>query len=98
MYPKSLDAHTNSLFQKGLTFIATDPSHRRRGAGAMLVDWGIQKSIADHVPVYIESTLEAAPLYEKCGLTSRDNVLLEYTAAGKDLPEVYKEVVYVLEP
>lgn len=33
----------------------------------MSLQWGLQRAMKDNVPAYLESTIDAAPLYEKEG-------------------------------
>ncbi|KAF9888927.1 hypothetical protein FE257_008096 [Aspergillus nanangensis] len=50
-----------------LSYIATDPVHSRRGAGSMLVKWGIEQATKEGVLVALESTKNASPFYTKLG-------------------------------
>ncbi|KAI0883007.1 putative GNAT family acetyltransferase [Annulohypoxylon maeteangense] len=61
-----------------LSFIGTDPSHERRGAATMLIQWGIHQSKKYNVPIYLESTLVAAPLYRKLGFVEVGKFSLNY--------------------
>lgn len=44
------------------------PSHRRRGAGSLLMRWGVDKAQEKGFEIFIEGTDEGRPLYEKFGL------------------------------
>ncbi|KAI9150012.1 hypothetical protein HJFPF1_09762 [Paramyrothecium foliicola] len=48
-----------------LSFIGTDPTYSHRGTGRLLLQWGVQQSNSSGCPVYLESTVEAAPFYKK---------------------------------
>lgn len=43
------------LHPPGLSFIATDPSYALRGAGSLLVNWGIERSKEENIPIALES-------------------------------------------
>lgn len=77
----------------GLSFIGTDPAYERRGAGSMLVQWAIDQSKVDKIPLYLESTLEAAQFYEKLGFKKEGVISLECVSAetGK---LTYSEVAF----
>ncbi|KAI3399938.1 hypothetical protein diail_5094 [Diaporthe ilicicola] len=51
-----------------LGMIVTSPEYRRRGAAALLVQWGIDRADERGVEIYIESSTAGKPLYEKFGL------------------------------
>ncbi|ETN37745.1 uncharacterized protein HMPREF1541_07368 [Cyphellophora europaea CBS 101466] len=50
-----------------LKFLHTDPKHQRRGAGSMLIKWGIQRSEELNLPAYLEATSAGHGLYAKHG-------------------------------
>lgn len=79
---------------RGLTFIGTDPFYGRRGAGQMLVQSGIQQSEASGLPLYLESTVEAAPFYKKHGCTARENMILPVCIDGREKMQIYEEIVF----
>ncbi|KAI1375400.1 putative GNAT family acetyltransferase [Hypoxylon crocopeplum] len=79
-----------------LTFIGTDPSHERRGAGSLLVGWGMERSRADHAPIYLESTLEAAPFYRHLGFAAGETVSLQLSNIHSYVDGLYEEIVFTL--
>ncbi|KAI1412218.1 putative GNAT family acetyltransferase [Hypoxylon sp. FL1857] len=79
-----------------LTFIGTDPLHLRRGAGSLLVGWGVERSRVDHAPIYLESTLEAAPFYKRLGFTAGETVSLKLSSSHSSVDDVYEEIVFTL--
>lgn len=50
-----------------LNILCTSPKHHRRGAGAMLVKWGLDRADALGVEAYHESSIEGRALYERLG-------------------------------
>ena len=81
----------------GLTFIGTDPLHERRGAASLLLQWGLQRCIHDNVPAYLESTVEAGPLYERHGFSSAENIFM-VLKGREDESILYEEVCFVFRP
>ncbi|KAG8157383.1 hypothetical protein KVR01_012767 [Diaporthe batatas] len=77
-----------------LTFIGTDPVYSRRGAGQILVQWGIQQSKARGLPLYLESTVEAAPFYKKHEFSTRESILLPICVDGGEKTQIYEEIVF----
>ncbi|KAK8022195.1 hypothetical protein PG993_012962 [Apiospora rasikravindrae] len=81
-----------------LSFIGTDTDFGHRGAGRLLVQWGIQQSNASGVPLYLESTVEAAPFYEKIGFTAGETISLPIRADGGAETQIYEEIVFTYCP
>ncbi|KAJ5151714.1 hypothetical protein N7492_010009 [Penicillium capsulatum] len=50
-----------------LDMLGTHPDYRRRGAGAMLVQWGCDRADADGVGAYVDASVDGKGLYEKFG-------------------------------
>ncbi|KAL8791340.1 MAG: hypothetical protein Q9195_005959 [Heterodermia aff. obscurata] len=50
-----------------LGILVTHPSHRRRGAATLLLNWGLHLADLHHLPTYLESTPAALPLYQSHG-------------------------------
>ncbi|KXJ87047.1 acyl-CoA N-acyltransferase [Microdochium bolleyi] len=50
-----------------LDTLATHPDYQRRGAGSMLVRWGVDRAAQDGVGVYLDASKDGLPLYERCG-------------------------------
>lgn len=63
------------------------PSHRRRGAGRLLVEWGTKKADELGVEAFVESTPDGRPLYESCGFVTMNGFELKPT-----LPEETEEL------
>ena len=80
-------------------FLATDPAYERRGAASMLLQWGIDLGKREHVPVYLESTVEATALYERNHFQGEDSFSMVLEGMGKDgEPVTYSETCFVLRP
>ncbi|KAH7388639.1 hypothetical protein BKA66DRAFT_568965 [Pyrenochaeta sp. MPI-SDFR-AT-0127] len=50
-----------------LNSFATHPDHRGRGAGQLLLNWGLKKADAEGMVTYLDATSHARPMYEKRG-------------------------------
>jgi GNAT superfamily N-acetyltransferase len=48
-----------------LHLIVVNPGTQTRGVGRMLLDWGKKLAVAEDLPIYLESNLEATGFYEK---------------------------------
>ncbi|KAK2763218.1 hypothetical protein FQN54_009854 [Arachnomyces sp. PD_36] len=82
-----------------LSFIGTDPRHERRGAASMLIQWGMEHSMKEKVPIQLESTTVAWPLYEKLGFQAKETIhmLLEGVGDGGE-SVIYEELSCVFNP
>jgi N-acetylglutamate synthase-like GNAT family acetyltransferase len=50
-----------------LHLIVVNPDTQTRGVGRMLINWGKKLAVAEELPIYLESNLEATGFYEKIG-------------------------------
>ncbi|OCK74599.1 acyl-CoA N-acyltransferase [Lepidopterella palustris CBS 459.81] len=50
-----------------LDTLSTLPEHQRRGAGSMILKWGVEKADEMGVEMYLTSSSMARPLYERWG-------------------------------
>lgn len=57
-----------------LNSLATHPDHQRRGAGKLLLDWGMQKADTDGLVTYLDATQLARPIYAKRGFEVKRTV------------------------
>lgn len=74
-----------------LHLLVTDPAHQRRGAGAMLVRWGIERADKARLPSYLEASMPGRPLYARLGFEAKyEEVfdLLKYGSEGKEINTV----------
>ena len=62
--------------------LATRLDHERRGAGTMLLQWGIDAARDLKVPCYLEATPQGLPLYKKLGFKVFDEFDLDTTEFG----------------
>lgn len=54
-----------------LNSLATHPDHQGRGAGTLLLDWGLQKADKEGLVTYLDATQRARPIYAKRGFELR---------------------------
>ncbi|KAI0896465.1 hypothetical protein F4806DRAFT_464652 [Annulohypoxylon nitens] len=54
--------------------LVVHPDHRKRGAGKLLVDWGVQKADELGLETCVESVPFAVPIYEKYGFGNLDEL------------------------
>jgi GNAT superfamily N-acetyltransferase len=78
--------------------MGTDPSHEKRGAASLLLQWGIDQCKRHHVPGYLESTVEAAPFYEKRGFARMGTIAQDISPDHNGNYEVYQETSFVFFP
>lgn len=50
-----------------LNAFATHPDHQSRGAGSLLLNWGLQKADREGLVTYLDATETGRPVYEKRG-------------------------------
>lgn len=72
-----------------LNSLATHPDHQGRGAGKMLLAWGIEKADAEELVTYLDGTQVARPLYEKIGFEVRKAVEWDRTQWGGEGKDVH---------
>ena len=86
-------------FTLGLSFIETDPPNQRRGAGSLLLQWGLDRSKSDSYAAYLESTIDAGPLYERHKFKVAENLSTVLDRIGKDgAAVVYEETFFIFRP
>lgn len=65
----------------------------------MSLQWGLQRAVEDNVPAYLESTIDAAPLYEKTGFKAAEKLLMKLKGMTEDgAPVVYEETCFIFMP
>ena len=78
---------TESVFIVYLASLATKPKHQGKGVGSMLLQWGTERADGAGLEIYLESTKEGKPLYEKFGFETvhiKEQELEKYGGRGKD--------------
>jgi predicted GNAT family N-acyltransferase len=68
-----------------LALLVTASQHRRRGAGSLIVQWGVQKSEELRLPAYLQASEQGRRLYRHYGFEDIDTVeynLSEYGLEG----------------
>lgn len=55
----------------------TAAGHRKRGAGSMLLDWGLKIADEQHIPSYLEATPAGAGLYKSFGFEEKEKLLID---------------------
>jgi len=59
----------------------------------MLLQWGLERSNKENLPIYLESTIEVSSLYRKLGFISLDGLSMTLSGMGEEGgPYVYEEV------
>lgn len=76
--------------------LTTDPAFQRKGAGKLLLEWGIK--IADELglPTYLESSQEGFGLYKRHGFEEVDVFDLDLEKYGGN--GVYRSPLMMREP
>jgi GNAT superfamily N-acetyltransferase len=72
-----------------LNSLATHPGHQRRGAGRLLLDWGLKKADEEGLVTYLDATRVAKPIYEKGGFEVRKAVEWDRTKWGGEGKDVH---------
>lgn len=75
-----------------LSIIATDPGQGRRGAGKILMEFGIGLANERGLPCFLESSPHGKGLYGKFGFVEREKLTFE---VGLGAGEVYRHLVMV---
>ena len=68
-----------------MALLVTASQHRRRGAGSLVVKWGIDKSEATGLPCYLQAPEQGRRLYSHYGFESTETAefnLLDYGLEG----------------
>jgi GNAT superfamily N-acetyltransferase len=73
--------------------IVVDPNTQSRGVGRVMMDWGKKLAVAEDLPLYLESNLEATGFYEKVGFSR----LGEDCVINPDGQEAFRVPTFVWE-
>jgi len=66
--------------------------YQRQGAGSLLLQWGMKASAQNDVPIYLESTLEAANFHQKHKFKEVTSFCVEAWSEEKQKRQKYTEV------
>ncbi|KIW04009.1 uncharacterized protein PV09_04835 [Verruconis gallopava] len=72
-----------------LDSLICDPDHHRRGAGRMLVQWGIEKSVEMGIPAYLEGSSAGKRLYLSVGYQPVREIVFDGTKYGATEKDVH---------
>lgn len=75
--------------------LITSPAYQRRGIGASLIQYGLEKADKEGVPCYLTASPMGAPLYKKVGFeeVGRVEVELEQFGGEKGVKHVHCEFI-----
>ena len=68
-----------------LETLVTHPLHQRRGAGALIVDWGCRKADELGLLGYLEGSSGGKGLYKKYGFEEKEELVTDLTMHGGDV-------------
>ena len=86
--PKRCTLGTNSSIVVGYCFVL--PSHRRKGAARLFMDWGNSIADAKGMEAFVESTDDGRALYERSGFTVVNDFYID--PRKQDASEEYVKV------
>lgn len=92
-FRKLADMHEETMQKRPhwyLEIIVTRTEFQGKGAGGMMMQWGVNKADEDGVECYLDATPEGKPLYEKFGF--RDELVWPF------FDDVYKHSFMVRQP
>lgn len=72
-----------------LNSLATHPDHQGRGAGNLLLDWGVKKADNEGLVTYLDATQIAKPIYEKRGFEVKRAIDWDRTKWGGEGVDVH---------
>lgn len=82
-----------------LSLLGTHPKHERRGAGAMLIRWGLAQADGDQKRCYVDSSSLGYPLYKRCGFQEDvGEISVDLDQYGAEGVGVHKWVAMLREP
>lgn len=81
-----------------LNLLAVDPEHHRRGAGTLLVKWGVEKADEIGIEGFVEGSKMGAPLYEKFGFRVVYKERFDMGKYGDKFEGVTDENVIMMRP
>ncbi|PQE26549.1 hypothetical protein CJF30_00001284 [Rutstroemia sp. NJR-2017a BBW] len=97
-YMQQVEAHKPRYYDRPHVYLNisfTIPEWRRRGAGKLMMEWGVKKADEMNVPSFVEASESGTLLYEKFGFmtfgkidvnTEKENASAEWKRLQKELP------------
>ena len=89
-----LDSRANDV--SDLSILITDPAHGRRGAGGLLIKWGVDEAKKYNLPLFVESSRKGHELYGKYGFKDLECHELDLSKWGAKEP--HRTWAMVIEP
>ena len=72
-----------------LALLCVDPKYQRKGAGTLLVQWGLHKAESLGLPAYLEASPAGLNLYPKLGFHQIDTVIVKAEDSGEEEDKQY---------
>lgn len=66
-----------------LEFIATRQEWQGKGAGGMLIRWGVERSDDDGTETYLEASPEGLPIYKRFGFEEVERFAVDVEGKGE---------------
>lgn len=76
-----------------LEMLGTLPEHQGRGAGSLMMKWGVELADREGMDAYLESSPKGVGVYRKFGFVEQDEVTVNVEAYGE-----YKNLCMVRKP
>lgn len=76
-----------------LALLVTDGRYRRRGAGSLLLKWGIDLSEKTGLPCYLQASEQGRRLYSHYGFQPIDTVEFDLSEFGLEGVETMTEMI-----
>ena len=57
-----------------LEMVATDPAFQGKGAGSLMMKWGLDQADTQNTEAFLEASPDAVPLYERAGFREAGRV------------------------
>ena len=81
-----------------LNLLVVHPTAHRRGAGTMLVGWGVEKADAMGLTGFLEASRMGAPLYRKFGFEPVHQQMFDLAVYGKEFEGVHDTNYIMIRP
>ncbi|KAL2162062.1 hypothetical protein VTH06DRAFT_7847 [Thermothelomyces fergusii] len=82
-----------------ISFLCTDPAYQGQGIGTLLTRKVLELAKTDKLPVYLESTEVAMPIYQRLAFRAIDEIQMKILGpTGGESTVTYREVCMVWQP